>query len=237
MNRWIVVVFCLTSFCASVALASPQFGEDPDAVGSGTKQESTPASSSNSFFGSDTKSNVETAPGSGSKNDPIPQSSKPESLSPGSSTNNDSTSRSKPDAPQIVPFERKFWRYLSANNYKNWAPVPGQSGDFKSGQRPHGALVKMYLNRTAVGNSATIPNGSVIVQENFGPGRSLQSITVMYKSDGYHPEAGDWFWAKYNPNGTVVSGGDEMSKLAGRTTSCIECHKGANGNDFVFFND
>jgi len=25
--------------------------------------------------------------------------------------------------------------------------------------------------------------------------------TVMYKVEGYNPDAGDWFWVKYSPQG------------------------------------
>ena len=102
-----------------------------------------------------------------------------------------------------VPFERKFWRYLRHNNYKNWAPVPGQTGDFTAGQSPHGNLIKMYLNRTAAGNTDTMPVGSIIVKENYNEDESLQAITVMYKNAGYNPGSGDWYWVKYNPDGSV----------------------------------
>ena len=140
---------------------------------------------------------------------------------------------------QPTPFEKKFWRYLSANNYKNWAPIPGQTGDFTPGQRPHGNLIKMYLNRAAAGNTETLPTGSIIVKENYSADQSLQAITVMYKNAGYNPASGDWYWVKYNPDGSVpMSSADAgATKLAGRVKGCIDCHGGAGGDDFTFFND
>ena len=75
-------------------------------------------------------------------------------------------------------FEARFWQFLMGNNYKNWAPAPGQDGDFYSGQVPHGALLKMYINRSAAGNVAGLKVGSVIVQENYRSDRSLKSISV-----------------------------------------------------------
>lgn len=137
-------------------------------------------------------------------------------------------------------FESKFWEYLKSNAYENWAPVPGKSGDFYLGESPHGAYLKMYLNRAAAGNPDSPPIGSIIVKENYSVDRSeLLAITVMYRSKGYNPKAGDWYWIKYNPDGTVAETPASMGskKIMGKATNCIECHQGAEGNDLLFFND
>lgn len=102
------------------------------------------------------------------------------------------------------PFEDQFWKYLIGNNYKNWSPGPGTSGDFYTGQNPHGALLKMYLNRTAAGRSDNFPMGSVIILENYRADKSLKTISVMYRTDGFDPNANDWYWIEYHPDGTVV---------------------------------
>ena len=49
-------------------------------------------------------------------------------------------------------FEARFWSYLQDAKYAHWAPGPGQNGGFYEGQSPHGAFLKMYLNRTAAAN-------------------------------------------------------------------------------------
>ncbi len=139
------------------------------------------------------------------------------------------------------PFEAKFWDFLISARYMNWAPVPGQTDDLYKGGSPHGAFLKMYLNRTAAGRPKELPNGSIIVKENYGPdGKTLMAITVMYRTKGYNPQGGDWYWVKYNPNGTVAVAPPEKGSmpLAGRPGGCIKCHgEGAAGNDFAFFND
>jgi len=139
-----------------------------------------------------------------------------------------------------LTFEQKFWKYLEDSRYRQWSPVPGKTGDAYEGQSPHGATLKMYLNRKAAGRPGELPDGSIIVKENFGPdGEELMAITVMYRSTGYNEEAGDWYWVKYKPNGQVdqkVSDAGSM-KLAGKVGGCIECHSGARGDDFAFFND
>ena len=166
------------------------------------------------------------------------------------------TRRSKATIKQIVdtedkPFEDQFWKYLIGNNYKNWSPGPGQSGDFYTGQNPHGALLKMYLNRTAAGRTEDFPMGSVIILENYRADKSLKTISVMYRTDGFNPQGNDWYWVEYHPDGTVVKStsasdsqinnvslnGGNMQKTMGRATNCISCHQSGEGVDFVFFND
>ena len=65
------------------------------------------------------------------------------------------------------------------------------------------------------------------------------TITMMYKTKGYNPEAGDWYWVKYMPDGTVAAMDAPKGKMAiaGKAKGYIECHTGAEGNDFAFFND
>lgn len=135
------------------------------------------------------------------------------------------------------PFEDRLWSYLISQKYENWAPVPGKSDGFSKGESPHGAFLKMYLNRVAAGNPKQLPNGSILIKENYGPDqKTLMAVTVMYRSKGYNPNGGDWYWAKYNANGTIARKGSV--KLAGKVQGCITCHgESAEGNDFAFFND
>ena len=151
------------------------------------------------------------------------------------------------------PFEARFWQFLMGNNYKNWAPAPGQDGDFYSGQVPHGALLKMYINRSAASDVAGLQVGSLVVLENYRSDRSLKSISVMYRTEGFNPAANDWYWIEYNPDGTVVEdmsteqaqagagevilASAESTKMMGKASRCINCHGQAGGSDFAFFND
>ena len=137
-------------------------------------------------------------------------------------------------------FEQKFWDYLLAEKYTNWSPAPGQGDGFQKSKMPHGAFVKMYLNRTAAGNPKKPPFGSIIVKENYGPmKKKLMAITVMYRFKDYNPKAGDWYWIKYMPNGTVASMKTPKGqmRLGGKVKGCIACHSGAGGDDFVYMND
>lgn len=137
-------------------------------------------------------------------------------------------------------FESKFWNWLQQVQYHNWAPGPGKPTKAYPGQSPHGKFLKTYLNRIAAGNPKTLPDGSIIIKENFGPdGKTLMAITVMYKASGFNPEAGDWYWVKYTPDGRVARTPPEKGSMpiSGKFASCIDCHSGAEGNDFSFSND
>jgi Cytochrome P460 len=137
-------------------------------------------------------------------------------------------------------FEAKLWDYLRHEKYTNWAPVPGESEGFSEGESPHGAFLKMYLNRTAAGNPKKLPYGSIVIKENYGPDqKQLMAVTVMYRAKGFNPDSGDWYWAKYNPDGTVAQAPPEMGSMpiAGKVGGCINCHSGAADDDFAFFND
>jgi len=141
---------------------------------------------------------------------------------------------SAPRAEQT--FEQKLWAYLQDSNYRVWAPMPGQSDDAYNGNSPHGAKVKLYVNRTAAGGPNELRNGSILIKENYdNTGEKLMAITAMYRSRGYNAEGGDWYWVKYETNGAVSS--MNGMPIAGRVKMCIDCHQSAGNNDFVFAND
>jgi hypothetical protein len=144
------------------------------------------------------------------------------------------TTRDPVDSQQS--FEVRFWNWLQAAQYRNWSPLPGQTADAFAGKSPHGAQVKVYVNRTAVSEPQQMPSGAALVKENYGEdGQTLMAVTVMYRSEGYDPENGDWYWVKYEPDGGV-SRMDGMA-VAGRVQMCADCHAGAQGGDYVFGND
>ncbi len=147
-----------------------------------------------------------------------------------------SGTRSQPPT-QKESFDQRLWKYLQSVCYDQWSPA-GDNGDFRESSAPHGALVKTYMNRVAAGNASNLPNGSMIIKENYSPDKKLMAITLMYKSKGFNPAAGDWYWAKFMPDGTVAQMDTPKGKMAlsGKAKGCIDCHADADG-DFAFFND
>jgi hypothetical protein len=100
------------------------------------------------------------------------------------------------------------------------------------GIEPHGALLTTYVNDTAynsVKSKKGMADGSIIVKENYTPDKQLAAVTVMYKVKGYHPAEGNWFWAKYRPDGDI--------EASGKLESCIKCHSQRKANDYVMTED
>jgi hypothetical protein len=143
-----------------------------------------------------------------------------------------------------VTFASMIWPELA--RYGTWL----MRSDYLPGKSPHGDFVRVYYNTVNL-------NGTpyhVLLKENFGgegaalvtvakePAKYLKALTVMIQREaGYDPDNRNWFWVKYNPDGTVAA--DEKGLvLAGRiakgqAVGCIACHANARGGDYIFTND
>jgi len=124
----------------------------------------------------------------------------------------------------------QFWKYITETNpYLGWGFWPGHYGIYP-GKSPHGAYLKVYANGIALKAARErkpMPYGAILVKENYGKNKkSLMAITPMYKIKGFNPEAGDWFWAKYGPDGKVFA--------AGKPKGCINCHGVQKSKDWIF---
>jgi hypothetical protein len=81
--------------------------------------------------------------------------------------------------------------------------------------------LKALRNRTG-----RLPDGAILIKENYNRQKKLLSTTVMYRLEGYNPAAGDWFWLKISPNRLILE--------EGRVKECIECHRAVQNNDWIF---
>ena len=143
-----------------------------------------------------------------------------------------------------VTFANDLWKAM--NGYENWL----MKSDVRMGMSPHGDFIRLYYNIVNVNAKPY----HVIIKDNYGgdgvtlnmvsesPEKYLMAVTVMVQREkGYDSDNNDWFWVKYNADGTV-SKGDKDVAMAGRIakgmdTGCIACHKAAKDNDYVFTND
>jgi len=85
-------------------------------------------------------------------------------------------------------------------NYSQWNLLPGTK-ELSPAKAPHGALGSVYINTIALDSMKDekgMPDGSIIVMENYTDDKKLEGCAVMYKIKDYNPEAGDWFWVKYS---------------------------------------
>ena len=81
--------------------------------------------------------------------------------------------------------------YLEEVDYQeNWELWPGK-GEKYEGDVPHGMLLTTYLNPAALdalnGKEGVMPDGAIIIKENYTPEGVLDANTVMYKKSGYNP--------------------------------------------------
>ncbi|MFC1718255.1 cytochrome P460 family protein [Candidatus Poribacteria bacterium] len=148
-----------------------------------------------------------------------------------------------------VAFANKLWEGIEG--YTEW-PIKSK---VYVGQSPHGAYLRMYYN---VVNLDGKPY-HIIIKDNYmgkdaagnevdletvakSPQKYLAAVTPMVqREDGYDSDNNDWFYAKFNPDGTIAKNPKDML-LAGRVAKgmdagCIACHKAAKGNDYLFVND
>jgi len=136
------------------------------------------------------------------------------------------------DMPEGLPPAdgEAFWTYITkADPYWGWGYWPGYYGMYP-GKSPHGAYLKFYANGIALRaarEGKPMPYGAILVKENYGKDKeTLMAITPMYKIEGYSPQTGDWFWAKYGPKGKI--------QAAGQIKSCIDCHSAKKAEDYIF---
>lgn len=120
-----------------------------------------------------------------------------------------------------------LWQYITTTDlYTEWKQF-GDTEGMLEGAPPHGPKIKIYPNRLANESVYTAKENSIIVMENYDKnGTTLLTINLMQKRSGYAPSAGNWFWATYEPDGTVIE--------EGRIKSCVECHVSMAFDDYTF---
>jgi len=118
------------------------------------------------------------------------------------------------------------------------------------GNQPHGEFLEIVTSYARISGH----EGMLIIKKNYlgdgitredvatSPDEYIDSVTIMFQREaGYDSDNLDWFWAKYAPDGTVMTNPAGM-QLAGRVAKganqgCIACHVAAPGGDFVFSHD
>lgn len=110
------------------------------------------------------------------------------------------------------------------------------------GTEPHGKLLQTFKTSVEVEGEKR----ELWVKNNFAgeeltktdiltkPDKHLGAITIMFKMpDGYDVINNNWFWAKYQPDGSLAKT-PEGVPLAGRVLGCIQCHGKAPGGDMLY---
>jgi hypothetical protein len=133
-----------------------------------------------------------------------------------------------PLSAEDVSAERVWNRIAVQTDYTGYHYWPDHEG-LSPGQAPHGVFHKVFINKLLYEalpvSGGEVPNGSIVVKENYSSDEAPAGLTVMVKVDGFHPEHNDWFWASYSMEGKV--------NIAGQVTGCIDCHAGMRRNDYI----
>jgi len=134
----------------------------------------------------------------------------------------------------------ELWDKIQSENYwANWKKWPDKEAFYK-GSEPHGALLTTYVNdaalKTIIDKEGQMPPEAIIITENYMPDKTLDSITIMHKIEGFNPKVNDWFWVKFGPDGKIATAEKygQTLNLAGKVATCIECHGGQSANDYIF---
>lgn len=130
------------------------------------------------------------------------------------------------------PNPDKLWRFITQESaYDTWG-FWGDHIGVQPGSAPHGSYHTVYVNKRGLASmKAPVQYGTLIVKENYADetGKDLKAVTVMYKVKGYNPEAGDWYWVKYTPEG--------KAEKYGRPQGCINCHASLADNDYIMVHE
>jgi hypothetical protein len=138
----------------------------------------------------------------------------------------------EPELPALRAGEinaQVLWQRMTVEtDYTRYEYWPEHEG-MRLGQSPHGAFHRIFVNNALItglpSEDRKAPEGSIIVKENYDIDENLMALTIMAKVPGFDPENGDWFWARYSPDGEILAEGSLMG--------CITCHAGAAFNDYV----
>ncbi len=139
-------------------------------------------------------------------------------------------------------YAAKLWSYMKAN---------GLTGDGRIrsfpfvGSRPHGSIQELIVTDAVIDGR----RGRLLVKHNYGaegaltpksvyaagPDKNNEPLAIMFqREEGYDPGNNDWFWAEYNPDGSVFN--YQGDNLSGRAPLCIGCHASLGGKDREILN-
>lgn len=139
-------------------------------------------------------------------------------------------------------YAREIWQSMEERNLAGEGAV--QAFPYP-GTDPHGMMLEtFYTDATVDGHTGTLvikrnygPEGVTVDQVLGSPGDHLGAVTIMFRrAEDYAPESGNWFWAKYLPDGTLDQTPEGMP-MAGNAQDCVSCHAAAGGEDYLYTTD
>lgn len=111
--------------------------------------------------------------------------------------------------------------WASLDGYEAWTRPDGWSATPTESSEHVGLFVVRFDNPALASWDGTgaAPEGSIALKEEYDADGGLLSYTAMQKVGGYDEAHGDWFWAKYDPDGAA--------RASGQVAMCWGCHQDA----------
>lgn len=134
-------------------------------------------------------------------------------------------------------YAAKVWQYMVKNKLVGEGRI--RSYPFE-GSRPHGSIQEVISTEAKIEGE----KGKLIVKHNYGAKEELTphkvysddqadnyvALTIMFQREkGYDTTNSDWFWAEYNPDGSIIN--YQGVDLTGRSEMCLGCHTPLGGKD------
>ncbi len=159
----------------------------------------------------------------------------------------------RPGSDEDIAYAHQLWQRLITAQIVG--PEVKPLKPFFGGARPHGMILEVtHQSLDVAGYKGFLVlkknyNGEGVSVENVKNDRKkyLSSITVMFQREkGYDPDNLNWFWAKYQPDGSLsiketpkgtllLAGRLIKGKDAASNKGCLYCHSSAGGGDYIFY--
>lgn len=139
-------------------------------------------------------------------------------------------------------YARRLWEIMQERNLAGEGAVQALP---YPGTDLHGMMLETFYTDATIGGYT----GTLVIKRNYGPKGvtvdqvlgnhkdHLAAVTIMFRrAKDYATETGNWFWAKYLPDGSLDQT-SEGTPIAGRAKGCINCHSSAKGQDYLYTTD
>lgn len=122
---------------------------------------------------------------------------------------------------------------------KNWTTM---STSYRASE--HGMFLQVYADAAAAPSyrlyemGARMPEGATLLKRSFrvgadGKAEAFRIFIMTRERTGYAPDAHDWRFAVFQPDGTLI--GETGGRGDANVRFCIECHRAAQAQDYLLF--
>ncbi len=108
----------------------------------------------------------------------------------------------------------------------------------------HGMFLQVYADAAAAPSyrlyeqGGRLPVGATLLKRSFrvggdGKAEAFRTFIMEREKPGYAPDANDWRFAVFQPDGTLI--GETGGRGDANVRFCVECHRAAHAQDYLLF--